>query len=75
VNGYEIEPGANVRHASLTNFNDGTGLPPARANLEGANLTGAELWIQDLREANLRHANMERTNLTGTRMPDGSIHD
>jgi len=55
VNGYKIEPGANlaganVRHASLTSFNDGMGLPPARANLE-------------------------RTNLTGTRMPDGLIHD
>ena len=61
VNGYTIEPGANLH----------------LANLAGANLAGANLISADLRGAYLRGANLERANLNGTvadrntRWPEG----
>jgi len=59
VNGYKIEPNAELPNAELT----GTYL--SLVNLTKANLTGADL----------RFVNLTNTNLTGATMPDGSIHD
>ena len=52
VNGYKIEPGANLRDANL-----------AGANLEGADLAGADLDSADLAGANLTKANLANANL------------
>ena len=51
INGYSIEPGANLRGANLIG-----------ANLRGANLTGA-----DLTGANLMCANLTGANLTSAK--------
>ena len=58
VNGYKIEPGADLREANLL-----------WANLQNTNLTGANLTRANLFLADLQHA-----HLTGATMPDGSIH-
>ena len=53
VNGYKIEPGANLTGANLT-----------EANLRGANLRGANLsraWLY----ANLERADLSGANLSG----------
>ena len=59
VNGYKIEPCANLSYANLSYAN----LSSAnlyRANLYGANLTGADLSYADLCRANLYRANLYR---------------
>ena len=45
--GRNLEPGANLRHASLTNA-DLTDVDLAYTHLDGANLAGANLWGADL---------------------------
>ena len=55
INGYKIEPNADLSGADLTGSN------LYRANLSGAYLTGA-----DLRRADLRGAVLRRADLTGT---------
>ena len=52
VNGYTIEPGADLR----------------RANLRGADLRKANLTEANLYEANLTGANLEEANLTGANL-------
>ena len=52
VNGYKIEPGANLGLAFL-----------ATADLTGANLEGANLQQADLTGANLEGANLQQADL------------
>ena len=54
VNGYKIEPGADLRFAKLEG-----------ANLSGAKLMGANLMDANLEMAYLRGADMEGANLSG----------
>jgi uncharacterized protein YjbI with pentapeptide repeats len=54
VNGYKIEPGANLSGANLL-----------MADLTGVDLRGADLEGADLREAKLTGANLEGANLGG----------
>ena len=66
VNGYKIEPGANLT-GGLFGGADLTGANLTGANLkgvypEGANLSGANLSRADLTEANLRRANLRGAN-------------
>jgi len=62
VNGYTIEPGADLSGANLR------GADLREANLVGANLTGA-----DLRRADLSGANLSGANLTGARLSEISV--
>jgi len=62
INGYKIEPNADLRGADLSGAN------LSYANLSGADLrhaylSGANLRGADLRDANLRGANLSRANL------------
>ena len=57
VNGYTIEPGANLSGANLSG-----------ADLSSANLTGANLYSADLRGANLYSANLSSANLRGAKI-------
>ena len=57
VNGYTIEPGANLGGGNLRGAN------LARVNLRGANLGGANLGGANLRGANLRGANLREADL------------
>ena len=67
VNGYTIEPGANL-----------TGVNLSKENLSGANLSGANLAGADLSEANLeadlQGACLIRVNLQGANLK-GAIAD
>ena len=62
VNGYTIEPGANLSRANL-----------AGADLEGAALVGANLCGADLTRANLRGANLTRAHLEGASADEDTI--
>jgi len=62
VNGYTIEPGANLTGAILN-----------CADLSGADLSGADLSWATLHIANLSGANLFGANLRGTTMPDGTM--
>ena len=53
VNGYQIEPGADLNGANLTGV-----------NLSGADLTNADLITADLTNADLRDANLAGADLT-----------
>ena len=59
VNGYKIEPCANLSYADLSDAD------LYRANLYRANLYGANLTGADLSYANLYDANLYGANLTG----------
>ena len=59
VNGYTIEPGADLRHTKLA-WADLSG-----ANLRGANLHGARLFGANLRGANLSGADLSGADLYG----------
>ena len=59
VNGYTIEPGADLAEADLT----------------GANLSGADLRGANLSGANVTGADLSKAILQGATMPDGSKHD
>ena len=71
VNGYKIEPGANLAGADFTFWADLTGANLTGANLAGANLSfftpliGANLSFADLTGARLFKANLTEANLTG----------
>ena len=54
VNGYDIEPGADLSRAELSN-----------ADLVRADLSGANLTVADLSRANLFGANLSDANLFG----------
>ena len=62
VNGYDIEPGADLINADLA------GAYLSRANLESADLEGADLTGADLRDADLRG-----TDLTGAKLTSEQI--
>ncbi len=73
VNGYTIEPGADLPGADLR----GANLPGADlrgANLPGADLRGANLTGADLRGANLTAANLTAANLTGSDLAGAQAH-
>ena len=61
VNGYKIEPFANLKGAYLKGAN------LKGANLEGADLYGANLYGAYLECANLKGANLEGANLYGAK--------
>jgi hypothetical protein len=81
VNGYGIEPNANLRSANLYGADlYGANLRSANlyganlygANLYGANLYGADLRDADVRSADLRSANLYGANLYGANLPNNS---
>ena len=82
VNGYKIEPGADLSYASLE-FEDLTGadLSGARlrhADIRGSNLTGANLLRADMRGANLgdadlRGADLDRANLSSANLSGANL--
>jgi hypothetical protein len=84
VNGYEIEPGANLHSANLAGANL-TGADLSCANLTGANLTGANLNYAHLHTANLAGANLTNArlfqanltgaNMTGANLPKADLSD
>ena len=67
VNGYKIEPGAQLAEADLSGANlTNANLVSADlrdANLEGANLTNAKLVSADLRGTNLKYTNLLNAKL------------
>ena len=72
VNGYRIEPGADLIGADLA----GASLLGAHlngANLEGADLTGAYLVQADLRHADLRGATLTRAVLAGADFREAKV--
>ena len=89
VNGYEIEPGANLEGATLRDaYLEGAKLSDANlqdadlrdailwgSNLECANLGGANLQGANLRGANLRNANLRYANLRNACLEDAILED
>jgi uncharacterized protein YjbI with pentapeptide repeats len=79
VNGYTIEPNANLRGANLSGA-DLRGADLTMANLNGANLHGADLrganlrWA-DLRVALLRGANLYGANLNGANLSGADLSE
>jgi hypothetical protein len=67
VNGYKIEPGADLAGADLAEEY------LVRANLYGANLTGANLTGADLTRANLTRANLTDADLTDADLTDADL--
>ena len=77
VNGYTIEPGANLTNADLT-FADLYNADLYNANLTNADLFyadlgGADLGGADLSGANLSGAILEHTDLTGANLTDAVL--
>ena len=68
VNGYTIEPGADLSGRNLSGRN------LSGADLSGADLSRARLTRADLARANLRGANLTRTNLRGANLK-GAVAD
>ena len=62
INGYKIEPFANLRGANLRG-----------ANLYEADLRGANLYGADLEGANLRRASLRGADLWGAKLPHFQI--
>lgn len=77
VNGYAIEPRANLFGANLYGANlygaDLYGADLRGADLEGADLYGADLYGANLRGANLRRANLRRANLSGADLREADL--
>jgi uncharacterized protein YjbI with pentapeptide repeats len=67
VNGYKIEPGADLQGAVL----ERTDL--TRVDLEGADLRGAVIFGADLRRADLSGANLRLANLIAARADKNTI--
>ena len=78
VNGYTIEPGADLSGVNLSGVNlSGRNLSGANlsgANLSGADLSRARLTRADLTRANLRGANLKGANLRGANLK-GAVAD
>ncbi|MDB3972865.1 pentapeptide repeat-containing protein [Gammaproteobacteria bacterium] len=89
INGYKIEPFANLEGANLRGANlyfavlygadlEGANLQAAVlevADLEGANLGGAYLEGANLKGANLKGANLVGANLVGANLKDANLKD
>ena len=73
VHGYKIEPGAQLKWASLE-FEDLTGADLTGADLRGAALEGANLTDANLEGANLIRANLGDANLSGADLR-GAVFD
>ena len=73
VNGYTIEPGADLSGVNLSGANL-SGRNLSGADLSGADLSRARLTRADLARANLRGANLTRTNLRGANLK-GAVAD
>ena len=77
INGYKIEPKANLEGADLRSADlRGANLMGANlmgANLYGANLRSADLTSADLRSANLTSADLGSANLEGAMLPNFQI--
>ena len=75
VNGYKIEPGANLSAANLTDADltdaDLTDADLTDADLFGANLTRAKLTGANLFRANLNGTNLSGANLTRAKLTAG----
>ena len=77
VNGYKIEPGAQLAGADLS----GANLTNAKlvsadlqnANLEGANLQNAKLVSADLRGTNLKNANLTNAKLVSADLQNANL--
>ena len=72
--GRNLEPGANLRHASLTNA-DLTDVDLAYTHLDGANLAGANLSNANLYNTNLTDADLTNANLTNANLTDANLTD
>ena len=73
VNGYTIEPGADLRRADLRDAD----LQKAKlysANLQSANLQGAKLQVADLRYADLQKACLRDAKLQGADLHGAYLH-
>jgi len=68
VNGYKIEPGAQLAGANLSNAK------LFGANLERANLVGADLSDAKLAGANLFCADLSRANLCGADLSGANLY-
>ena len=77
VNGYQIEPGADLNGANLTGVNlsgaDLTNADLITADLSGANLTGVNLSGADLTNADLSWANLSGANLNGAYLTNADL--
>ena len=82
VNGYTVEPNANLSEANLEEANlsranlEEANLIDAdlsRANLSRANLVGATLIEADLSKANLSEANLSRAYLVGANLSGANL--
>ena len=62
VNGYDIEPGADLSGADLSG-----------ADLSGADLSGANLYGADLSNANLSGANLGSADLNSARLSNANL--
>ena len=74
VNGYTIEPGADLRGANLRRENL-KGADLTGANLRRADLTGADLTEANLEGANLKRANLEGANLEGADLTEAKADE
>ena len=72
VNGYMIEPGADLRRADLSAVNL-AGADLSAVNLEGVDLNGAWLEGTDLPGADLSRANLWGANLEEAVADEGTI--
>ncbi|MCK4974811.1 MAG: pentapeptide repeat-containing protein, partial [Sulfurimonas sp.] len=66
INGYKIEPKANLKGANLQDA-ELTNAQLQRANLSDANLTNAQLQVADLSYADLRGANLKDADISYTK--------
>ena len=77
INGYTIEPGANLMAADLSDANlsasDLSGSSLSGSNLRFANLTDATLTRSDLIGANLIGANLTNVNLTAANLGNADL--
>ncbi len=72
VDGYTIEPNANLAGANLSGADLG-GAALSGANLSNANLTGATLTNADLSGADLSGANLYGTDFTGADLTKANL--
>ncbi len=72
VNGYEINPGADLSGANLYGA-DFSGANLSEADLSGANLYGADLSGANLSEADLSGANLYGADLSGANLSEADL--